>query len=124
MSKVIACEIAALNLPRRQGQVAIYTAQGKSEKEMAYLMDCSIANIRKIKRVLMDKVQAKNSRDFITRAFMSSYLRFLSVLTALLISSGTLSGVDQSTFLRIARCRTNQTQRVQRNNQAKNWEIA
>lgn len=118
------CDITAVNLPRRQSQVAIYTAQGKSEKEMGYLMDCSIANIRKIKRVLMDKVHAKNSRDFITRAFLSGHLRFLAIIAAVLICSGSVTSADQTAFLRIARCRTNQSQRAQRNSQANNWEIA
>jgi DNA-binding CsgD family transcriptional regulator len=125
MNKSAPCELAAMNLPRRQGQVAVYTAQGKSEKEMASLMNCSGANIRKIKRVLMDKVKAKNSRDFITRAFLTGHLRFLCLMTAVLISGSALTSADQTAFLRIARCRTNQSQRAQRNNnQANNWEIA
>jgi DNA-binding CsgD family transcriptional regulator len=125
MNRQTPCDITAVNLPRRQSQVAVYTAQGKSEKEMGHLMDCSVANIRKIKRVLMDKVHAKNSRDFITRAFLSGHLRFLTLIAAVLISSGSLTSADQTAFLRIARCRNNQSQRAQRNNnQANNWEIA
>lgn len=103
-------------LPPRLSQVLLLRASGKSIRECAQLLGCSIANIKQAVTALFFKLDVDSSTELITRAFESGYLRFLSIFAALFIGLFATAVIDNNNFAaRISRAPRTQFARAQRN---------
>lgn len=112
--------LIAEKLPARQAQTLLFCASGFSEKAAAAVMNCSPANVRGLKQALFYKLDAHNGTEAITKAFANAYLRFASLLMALLISISAPAVNDQNIIARIGRTRTNSHLRARNNVRTRN----
>ncbi len=78
--------LVADKLPRLQAQTLLFCASGFSEKKSAAVLNCSPSTVRDAKKTLFYKLSANSSTELITKAFANAYLRFASVLMAMLVS--------------------------------------
>jgi DNA-binding CsgD family transcriptional regulator len=76
----------ATGLTPRQSQVLLLRAQGKSVRECAQLLNCSMNNVKQILTELFFKLEVNNTPALIMRAFESLHLQFLSIFAAVFIA--------------------------------------
>jgi DNA-binding CsgD family transcriptional regulator len=107
--------LLAENLPPRQSQALLLCANGLTPSRSAELMGCSAKNVSQLKNALFCKLKANASAELIMRAFQCGYLRFLSIMAAVLIGIGAPTVIDHNHFAaRLARSQRTQTARAQR----------
>lgn len=110
--------LIADKLPRLQAQMLLFCASGFSEKKAAAALCCSVSTVRDAKKTLFYKLGAHSGTELVTKAFANAYLRFASVLMAMLISIGA-PVTDHDAIARIGRTRPTNNFRVRGNAKTK-----
>ncbi len=107
--------LVAEKLPPRQSQALLLCANGLTPTRSAELMGCSAKNVSQLKNALFCKLHANANADLIVRAFQCGYLRFLSIIAAVLIGLAAPTAPDHNHFAaRFMRSPKTQTARAQR----------
>jgi len=93
--------LVADKLPRLQAQTLLFCASGFSEKKSAAALNCSVSTVRDAKKTLFYKLSANSATELVTKAFASAYLRFASLLMAIIVSFAAPIVNDHNTIARL-----------------------
>jgi DNA-binding CsgD family transcriptional regulator len=113
-------DMAAVGLTLRESELLIFRAKGYSLKTCAIHMNCSINNVKHILCSLFYKTNTSSTPELITRTIQKGYLRFLTLVFAVLLGIfGNCLGDNHNVIARIGRTRTTQQLRIKRNSNNK-----
>lgn len=109
-------DMSAVGFTLRESEVLIFRAKGYSLKSCANRMNCSINNVKHILCNLFYKTNTSSTPELITRTIQNGYLRFLTLVFAILLGIfGNALGDNHNAIARIGRTRTTQHTRINRN---------
>lgn len=90
-------QLHASGLTPRESQALLLRASGASYKDCAEQMNCSIAAVKARISNLFYKLNAANTPELISNAFISGHLRALSFIAVVLLCTSTLSIAEGKT---------------------------
>lgn len=79
-------KLEAVGLTPRESETLLLIATGKTQREAAAILNCSVSNVKHRLESLFFKLRASRTPELITKAFSSGFLRTLALMLAMHIS--------------------------------------